>query len=187
VGAVLVVALWEAVARAARLGRRSRRRGEVMVVGTLLVAIVALLVDSDPLSAATDLLIAANTLVIGVVIGRALLRERTVTISTLAGALSLYLLIGLLFAQLYQAAQQISGHAFSFAAGSVERFELVYFSFITLTTVGYGDVVPALDTTRALAATEAVTGQLFLVTIVARVIATMGHERPSRFRDTRDP
>ena len=93
-GAVLVVALWEAVARAARLGRRSRRRGEVMVVGTLLVAIVALLVDSDPLSAATDLLIAANTLVIGVVIGRALLRERTVTISTLAGALSLYLLPG---------------------------------------------------------------------------------------------
>ena len=71
--------------------------------------------------------------------------------------------------------------------GLLERFELVYFSFITLTTVGYGDIVPGIDATRGLAATEAVTGQLFLVTIVARVIAMMGHERPSRSRDTRDP
>ena len=115
-----------------------------------------------------------------------MLSEKTVTLSTVAGVLCLYLLLGLMFAQLYQAALELSDDAFNYAE-PVTRFDLVYFSFVTQTTVGFGDIVPAINSTRALAAAEAVVGQLFLVTVVARVISMLGHERAARPRDTKAP
>jgi voltage-gated potassium channel Kch len=109
-----------------------------------------------------------------------------VTLSTVAGVICLYLLLGIMFAQLYQAGLELTDDAFIYSE-ALTRFDLVYFSFVTLTTVGFGDIVPGIDATRALAATEAISGQLFLVTVVARVISMLGQERMVRARAPEAP
>jgi hypothetical protein len=93
------------------------------------------------------------------------------------GVLCLYLLVGLLFGVAYGADQQISGEDF-FRSGSGERDDFLYFSFSTLTTVGYGDLIAAHDVGRSLAITEALLGQIYLVTVVAVIVSNLRPARP---------
>lgn len=102
--------------------------------------------------------------------------QGAVTIHSMFGVLCLYLLIGLLFAVAYATIQDIRGTNF-FNAEDGGRDDFVYFSFSTLTTTGFGDVVAATNLGRSLAITEALTGQFYLVTVVALIIANM---RPAR-------
>ena len=96
-----------------------------------------------------------------------------ITGSTVAGAACAYLLIGLFFASVYTFLAGASTDPF-FAQTETERaVDFLYFSFITLTTVGYGDLSAAADLGRMLAAGEALTGQLFLVTVVALVVGNI--------------
>jgi len=95
----------------------------------------------------------------------------TVTIQSIYGALSAYLIIGLMFAAFYAAIYHLGGHAF-FANGqpnTTQTFQ--YFSFTTLTTLGYGDFTALQNGARAIAVLEALTGQIFLATLVARLVA----------------
>jgi hypothetical protein len=101
-------------------------------------------------------------------------RERgAVTIHSMFGVLCLYLLIGLLFAVAYATIQDISG-VDVFTTEDAGRDDFLYFSFSTLTTTGYGDVVAASNLGRSLAITEALSGQLYLVTVVALIISNLG-------------
>jgi hypothetical protein len=104
--------------------------------------------------------------------------EGAVTIHSMFGVLCLYLLIGLLFAVADATIQDISGTSF-FTTHHAGRDDFLYFSFSTLTTTGYGDVVAATNLGRSLAITEALIGQLYLVTVVALIIANL---RPVRAR-----
>jgi hypothetical protein len=107
-------------------------------------------------------------------------RERgAITIHSMFGVLCLYLLIGLLFAVAYALIQEI-GTDDVFQSGENTRDDFLYFSFSTLTTTGYGDVVPAHNLGRSLAITEALGGQLYLVTVVALIIANLGPARVRR-------
>jgi hypothetical protein len=63
--------------------------------------------------------------------------------------------------------------------GSDKHAEEVYFSFITLTTVGYGDIAPVAAAARMTSALEALFGQLYLVTIVAVIVSNVGARRPA--------
>ena len=175
--AILGVALWLAVARAAAVGRRLRIAGILAFCGVSMVAAVATATDSDRVRGLVNLILAGAVAGLAIVIVRALVGERVVTISTVAGVLSLYLLLGLFFAQAYVGISDFSPDAFTATTMPLGRFDLLYFSFIALTTVGFGDITPAIDLTRALSATEAVLGQLFLVTVVARVVSLMGQAR----------
>ena len=115
-----------------------------------------------------------------VVIGRLLLRPK-ITLDTVSAALAGYLQIGLLFAALYNFTS--SGRELSVLRPAVRPstgFKFQYFSFITMTTVGYGDLTPATAPGQSLAMIEAVTGQVFLVTIVAVVVGNIGRELPHR-------
>jgi hypothetical protein len=105
-----------------------------------------------------------------------------VTGETIGAALSIYLLLGIAFSSAYGMVGAIEqGPAFVGAdvgnGGDGTDLELTYFSFVTLTTVGYGDLVPATSLMRMLAITEAFTGQLYLVTVVALVVGNVGRER----------
>jgi hypothetical protein len=106
-----------------------------------------------------------------VVIVRRVLSFSTVTIQSIYGALSAYLILGLMFAAFYAAIWRLSGQAF-FANGqpaSTQTFQ--YFSFTTLTTLGYGDFTALHNGARSIAVLEALTGQIFLATLVARLVA----------------
>ena len=95
----------------------------------------------------------------------------TVTLQSIFGAFSAYLIVGLMFASFFAAMYHFSGDHF-FAnnqPGNTQTFQ--YFSFTTLTTLGYGDFTALENSGRAVAVMEALTGQIFLATLVARLVA----------------
>jgi hypothetical protein len=100
-----------------------------------------------------------------------------VTIHSMFGVLCLYLLIGLIFAVAYAAIQDVSTVDF-FTTKDGGRDDFLYFSYATLTTVGYGDLVAATNLGRSLAITEALLGQIYLVTVVALIVANL--RQPAR-------
>jgi hypothetical protein len=107
--------------------------------------------------------------------------EGTVTVETMFGGLCLYLIVGLFFGTAFAAVEEIGGTAFfhQLTAAQSETNDFLYFSFTTLTTVGYGDLTAASNLGRSLAITEALIGQIYLVTVVAVIISNM---RPGRRR-----
>lgn len=90
------------------------------------------------------------------------------------GVLCAYLYIGSWYAFLYRAAAFLSNRPFFAQPGTDDGMNYVYFSFITLATVGYGDLSPAYGPGRMLAATEGIIGQLYLVSVVALVVSAFG-------------
>lgn len=116
-------------------------------------------------------------IVLGVIatILRRLRMYRAVTMQVVLGLLTVYLLLGLLFADAFLLVDEI-GRGF-FTSGAQDRSSFVYFSFVTLATVGYGDLVPAEGLPRALAVLEAIMGQLYMVTVVALAVSRLGSKR----------
>lgn len=89
----------------------------------------------------------------------------------IAGAVSIYLLLGLIWARLYQMVELASPGAFRVPAGETPNSaSLAYFSFVTLATLGYGDIAPVNIVARDLAVLEAIMGQLYLVILISRLV-----------------
>ncbi len=96
---------------------------------------------------------------------------RTVTVQSIYGVLSAYIILGLMFAAFFAAVDHLGGGHF-FAnnqPASTQTFQ--YFSFTTLTTLGYGDFTAAGNPGRAVAILEALIGQIYLITLVSRMVA----------------
>jgi len=98
------------------------------------------------------------------------MRTRSVGGEHIYAALSAYLLVGILFGFLYWILQQAWPASFAIADG-LSRMSAIYFSFITLDTLGYGDIAPRSDIARGLAMLEGVGGQLFLAVLIARLVS----------------
>jgi hypothetical protein len=107
------------------------------------------------------------------VIARDLASHRRITGRTIAGALCVYLLVGMLFGSLLGVLAAAGEPVFAGVADATDADRL-YFSFVTLTTTGYGDLSPAPGVARALAVMEALGGQLYLVTVVALLVSRAG-------------
>ena len=121
-------------------------------------------------TAAEDLWKTLILLMTVVMVVRRVLARPTVTIQSIYGALSAYLIIGLMFAAGYAAVEHL-GEADFFASdqpANTQTFQ--YFSFTTLTTLGYRDFAAAENSGRSIAVIEAMTGQVFLATLVARLV-----------------
>jgi len=102
-----------------------------------------------------------------------------VTMQTMFGGLCIYLLLGMLFAFVYGIIGSIAETPF-FAEGDAEtQANFLYFSFATQTTTGYGDLTAATDVGRSFAITEALIGQIYLVTVVALIVSNLGRPRPA--------
>jgi hypothetical protein len=102
-----------------------------------------------------------------------LLRERGVTIQAVAGALAVYLLLGLLFSIAITVAAKL-GHGPYFAQHTDgTQSQHVYFSFTALTTTGFGDLSPATRGGRALTVVEMLTGQIYLVTVISLLVGNL--------------
>jgi hypothetical protein len=111
--------------------------------------------------------LAPASIIRGVIID---VREHGVTLHAMFGVLCIYLLIGSLFAFFYGIVATAGSGSF-FAQnepGTTRNF--LYFSFVTITTVGYGDLTAASNLGRSLAIAEALTGQIYMVTVVAAIV-----------------
>jgi len=94
------------------------------------------------------------------------------------GVLCIYLLIGSLFAFIDGVVDSFGSSQFFAQTAHASVSDLLYFSFATITTVGYGDLTAATDVARSLAIAEALTGQIYLVTVVAVIVGGLSR-RPA--------
>jgi hypothetical protein len=140
-------------------------------------ALAATLTGTPAGEGAAELWKALILLLTTVVVVRRVLAKPTVTIQSIYGALSAYLIIGLMFAACYAAIQRLDTQDFFASNEPANTQTLQYFSFTTLTTLGYGDFTAARSGGRSLAVMEAVTGQVFLATLVARLVSA--YQRPT--------
>ena len=104
---------------------------------------------------------------------RFVLNARSVTTEVLCASISAYLLLGLLWTFAYWLVSELVPNAFSFSGSdtSLKGFNGMYFSFITMSTVGYGDITPVAKVARVLAAMQAVTGLLYVAVLIARLVS----------------
>ncbi len=107
-----------------------------------------------------------------VLILKHIFKQNNVTLETIYGAIVVYILIGLLWVFLYNLTEFIHPGSFSIAAdiASESKKSLYYFSFVTLTTLGYGDITPVSDQAKSLAMLEAIVGQMFIAVLIARLV-----------------
>jgi hypothetical protein len=104
---------------------------------------------------------------------RSVFRQSRITLDMLSGALCGYLVVGVTFGHLYTALEAIAPGSFAGLpklSDVREHFLLTYFSMVTLTTVGYGDITPATDTSRSLCILEAVLGQFYMAVLIAGLL-----------------
>jgi Ion channel len=164
--AALVVAISDPEA-----GHHLHRSHWVLVGACVALAPLVLFFDSTSLIGLTYLLPVALlvTATLPVTLSR-ILHHRRVTHETVLGALCVYVLIGLLFAFLFLAVEDLGGGSFFAQPGPHSQSEYLYFSFVTLTTLGFGDLSPAAGLPQALTVSDALVGNIFLVTLVARLV-----------------
>jgi hypothetical protein len=114
---------------------------------------------------------------------RSTLEARRVDARVLCAAIAAYLILGLLWSIAYGLVARLSPGAFSLPSGEesirgMTRFSAFYFSFVTLSTVGYGDIAPVSKVARMLAVTEAMTGMLYMAVLIARLVSLYSAPTP---------
>lgn len=172
VGATLVAAI-----RASGVRRRWRMIAGAFIGFVVIGAVVVTVLDQVSVDVAVaDVARPSATWVIiavasPVVVLHRILRQRSVTRETLFGAVAAYLLIAIAFSYMFLYLDRLTQDAFFGTAESTSSY--MYFSLVTITTLGYGDLAPVTDVGRYLATTEAIIGQVLLVTVVARVVSLM--------------
>jgi voltage-gated potassium channel len=120
------------------------------------------------------------TLVTMGAIARRLWLRAEISLITVLGAVCIYVLLGLSFAFAFQAVGNLGAQPFFASQEGGTRSDYTYFSFITIATVGYGDLTPQGGLGRALAVTEGLLGQIYLVTAVAALVGNLGRTNAPR-------
>jgi hypothetical protein len=157
---------------------RTARTAAYVAAAVSAVGIIPRLINENPVTIGID---ALSTLIVIIIAFAAvitrILQHGTVTLTTVFGAVLCYALLAFGYASLFEIVQALTGQPF-FAQGAQPEPDFVYFSIITLTTVGFGDLTPAGELARRVVAVEAFTGQVFLVVLVARLVSLW--QPPSR-------
>jgi hypothetical protein len=178
-GNVIVSILFSLVLLSAVLAVAERKR--VLVVAIVL-AIPAIggrwMNDLQPNLIPPSVFLSAGLILVGFVVAnllRFVLRAPSVNVEVLCASIAAYLMLGLMWTIAYWLVDQLTpGGAFSNTTTgkqSMNGFNAFYFSFITLSTVGYGDITPVARIARWLAAMEAMTGLLYVAVLIARLVA----------------
>jgi hypothetical protein len=172
---VLYVGALVLAIRAARLGGAQVWALRIAVtVGSVATLVLLVVGGGNDVRGAVALWLALILGATVVLVVRHILRHPVVTLQTIAGALSAYLIIGLMFAEVFTAMFRLSAGPFFANGQPPDSATIQYFSFATLTTLGYGDFTAANNAGRAIAVLEALLGQIFLVTLVARLVSNFG-------------
>jgi Ion channel len=180
--AVQIATIW-VVLRASEAGRRLQIIAGVFAVLSALAVILNLFIP-DQVENRGLMAVVSGLLYLGAPFSiiRHLVLRRTVDRETVLGAVSAYLMIGMFFAFAYRALGDIqAGPFFGTSDGTFPQD--LFFSFTTLTTTGYGNLIPAGNPGQSFAVLEMLIGQLFLVTAVAKAVSAW---QPRRREGTRD-
>jgi hypothetical protein len=183
---VQIATVW-AVLHVSRARRSVRRVATVLLLISALAAIINLFVGKETTGeGAVAFMSAVLYLIAPFSITRSLIFRRAVDTQTVLGAIDIYLLVGMLFAFIYRFLGVVQPSLFFGANGDGKLPQDLFFSFTTLTTTGYGNLVPAGNPGQSFAVAEMLIGQLFLVTAVAKVISAFQPIRlpASRQRDS---
>jgi hypothetical protein len=181
--AVLAAASLLLALLAASLGRRfllPAAIGAVVVVALSVVSAVSGAVGEGVAGLMNAALVAFGPPVVAIGVIRDVRATGHVRLQAVMGVLALYMLLGMLFAFTYGAIDRLGGDPFFANGDSATTSRCLYFSFTTLTTVGYGDFVARSDLGHTLAIFEALIGQIYLVTVVSVLVSNLG--RPARAR-----
>jgi hypothetical protein len=173
----VVVAYWTATARRGFLVPR------VVVPSLALIFVVVGAAEGATTEGVAAVIEAGLAAGVGFLIARDLFDRRRVDAQTVLGALSLYVLVGVFFAALYSLVAVTGDGAFFTHGDDGSASEHLYFSFVAITTTGFGDLAPANDVGRGLAALEIVLGQLYLVTVVAVIVTAAARGQLRQRRD----
>ena len=165
--ATLFVALWTS-------GMTKYARASLILVGLALLASVGLILNpEDTILGLVGILELLLTLGIATTVGLGVVDQGKVNAQSVIGAICIYLLVGLIFTFLYGSVAALdSGPFFSQGTDGTPSLR-TYFSYVTLSTVGYGDYSAASNLGHMLSITEALLGQLYLVTVVAVLVSRM--------------
>jgi hypothetical protein len=146
----------------------------VLIVVTLLVRVAGYLHPSRLLIALDAIAVMATAGAFGALLIVRVLRDGRINIHRILAACGTFLLLGLAFAQAYKLLALFVPDAFAMGGAPVDEatmhYRFSYFSFVTLTSTGYGDITPIHPYSRSLATFEAITGQLYLAVLIARLV-----------------
>ncbi len=163
---------------------RAQWRRVLGLIGISLVALIAAAIagrgeaERSVMYGLSGILATSGALIVGRGVLAGIRVEQRVSLHSVLGVVTVYLLAGLVFAFIYSLMSTISGSPVLSNLGSDQHAAEVYFSFVTLATVGYGDIVPIASASRMTAVLEALFGQLYLVTVVAVIVSNAA--RPGR-------
>lgn len=169
--------------RAAELNARLLRLAVIVAAAAFALGVVRATVGEvgdGTTRLANAALVALGPPAVAIGIVRDLRTSGQVRIETVAGVLSLYMLLGMLFAFVYGAIDRLGGEPFFAGGQDATISNCLYFSFVTLATVGYGDFVARSDLGHTLSIFEALIGQIYLVTVVSVIVSNLGRTRARR-------
>jgi len=164
--AAAVVALASANARVHLV-----RAAGLLAIAAVVCAALSAIDDSRQLLAASGLITALLLLVAAGAVLRTVVTATEVGFRTILGAISVYIILGLLFSFLYVAIDRMGAAPFFGPGTTVDDGNTLLFSFYTLTTTGYGNLVPAAQPGKLFAGLEMLIGNIFLVTLVAGLVS----------------
>jgi hypothetical protein len=173
-GATLMVVVATSRERATVRRARTLLLGAAVLVVAILVAVGAMPVVIVWGLGAVMLAIVPFALIGGLI---KLMRARGVTLQVVAGALVIYLLVGLVFAALVGIVAHIDGGAYFAQGTDGSQSDRVYYSLTVMTTTGFGDFTAAKSSGRALAVVEMLVGQLYLVTVIGVLVGDIASRR----------
>lgn len=175
--AVLGTLLLAAVRTRRRAGKWARPAA-LLAVGAVLATVIAVIVGSETAVTCVSQASTVGLVVVTIVVlAQTLLAAGAIDGPAVRGVLCIYLLLGLLFSAMHGFFAPLISDYLKGVDGQPTQSDTLYFSLITLTTVGYGDITPVANVARAIASAEALAGQLYLVSIVAAVVSRY---QPSR-------
>lgn len=155
----------------------SLKKWTLMVAGLLFVPVLILtwvpyIIENETLNSIHALLNILFIIFVALIILNYVFRENEITREVISGSVVVFLMLAMLWSYIYELIETFSPGSFTaaFELDTSNSFIFIYYSFVTITTLGYGDMSPATDTSRSFAVLEAVVGQLYMTILVARLV-----------------
>lgn len=170
---ILAVALFHGILLWSLMGIADRRRATWPCLSFVAIAAAIRFVPNLSPRLAETTAHTAHALAIGtalILVTRSFFRARRVDLMTVGNAVSIYLLAGYFWSLCYSALEAAKPGSFAGNAATIGFRELHYFSYVTMTTLGYGDIAPSGGSARVLALSQAAFGQLFVAIVLGRLI-----------------